>query len=185
MIKDINWIDCGLPFNCGASDELKNYPEFPQEELDVLTKEKFGISATEIQEKISQYSKILIKINELRAKFSYEKDHEELINFTDDKEIIDYIRLRRQLSEIREWENQSSIVDSYRQQIKEARSKFNRKSFYPDLAKPGTLIELESGKQLLIGHINNLGGVCDACIGVNGSDIIKRYAVIINFDKDI
>lgn len=53
---------------------------------------------------------------------------------------------------------------------------------FSSIAKPGMLIELESGKQMLIGHINEEGGVCNDCMGINKSDVIKRYAVILKFE---
>ena len=46
-----------------------------------------------------------------------------------------------------------------------------------DLNKPGTLIQLENNKILLIGDINKVSGTCDDCSYLD-KDIIKRYKVI-------
>lgn len=53
-----------------------------------------------------------------------------------------------------------------------------RKKSFRHMAKPGLLIELQCGKQLLIGHLNTSGGVCDDCSGIEDEDIIVRYSVI-------
>jgi hypothetical protein len=50
-----------------------------------------------------------------------------------------------------------------------------------DEAVAGTLMEVErEGKihQMLIGHINALGGVCDDCRGIEDDDLIKRYRIV-------
>lgn len=52
-----------------------------------------------------------------------------------------------------------------------------------DLAKPGVVIELagsggEDTCQLLIGDINELGGICDCCRDVSRSEVVLRYAVV-------
>ena len=49
-----------------------------------------------------------------------------------------------------------------------------------ELNKPGTLIELDNGKQYLIGNINNIRGVCDDCTAFDSTSIVKRYKVIWN-----
>ena len=46
------------------------------------------------------------------------------------------------------------------------------------LNQPGTLIEIESGEQFLIGDINDLGGECDDCMAFPNKTIIKRYKVV-------
>lgn len=47
------------------------------------------------------------------------------------------------------------------------------------LAKPGVIVELEDTEpeQLLIGDINELGGVCDCCDVGDGSKV-TRYAIV-------
>lgn len=53
-----------------------------------------------------------------------------------------------------------------------------RKSFVDaGLAKPGTLVEFEDGKILLVGDINPTGGICNCC-GLKGINIVVRYAVV-------
>ena len=56
------------------------------------------------------------------------------------------------------------------------------KSFYQfrqdNLAMPGTVIELSTGKQYLIGDINPYGGVCDDCMEFSPSDIVCAYHIV-------
>lgn len=47
-----------------------------------------------------------------------------------------------------------------------------------ELNKPGIMIELEDGKQYLIGDINPLRGVCDDCVEFDKMAIVKRYREI-------
>jgi hypothetical protein len=49
---------------------------------------------------------------------------------------------------------------------------------YKGLNKEGTLIDLEDGRQLLIGHINVLAGECDDCTSIHNDTIIKRYKIV-------
>lgn len=44
-----------------------------------------------------------------------------------------------------------------------------------DVDTAGLLIELEDGKQHLIGTINRSGGCCGCCGLMSGSDIVVRY----------
>lgn len=44
------------------------------------------------------------------------------------------------------------------------------------LNNPGTIVEVD-GKMHLIGTINELGGVCDDCVGFDGDSIVTRYKV--------
>jgi len=44
--------------------------------------------------------------------------------------------------------------------------------------RPGVLLEMQSGRRLLVGDINELGGVCDDCTDVAVDGVVSRYAVI-------
>lgn len=50
------------------------------------------------------------------------------------------------------------------------------------LNQPGTLIQLATGEERLIGDINPLGGVCDDCqdhaLDYRGSAIVAAYAIV-------
>lgn len=54
------------------------------------------------------------------------------------------------------------------------------------LNKPGTLIEIASGEQFLIGHINTQRGTCDDCSEFPWPTVVARYKQIITFpEKEI
>ncbi len=81
--------------------------------------------------------------------------------------------------------NQPEIIAwdaEYKKRSKLFHEENNKKSFSGiGLNKPGTLVEVElDGKlyQFLIGHINNVRGVCDDCVQFDRSTIVKRYKVI-------
>ena len=46
-----------------------------------------------------------------------------------------------------------------------------------DLNKAGTLIDTEKGI-FLIGHINQVGGICDDCSDFDDDTIVKRYKIV-------
>lgn len=47
------------------------------------------------------------------------------------------------------------------------------------LDNAGTQIRLKGGRAYLIGDINQLGGSCDCCTAVDGSDIVEAYRVLV------
>jgi hypothetical protein len=51
----------------------------------------------------------------------------------------------------------------------------------PPPVKPGMLLDTSIGI-LLVGDINDAGGVCDDCKGIRNDDIVKRVAII--YEKD-
>lgn len=184
----LKWIKCNLPWS-GEIDSVPNEVfdsvKWPEDELDVLTREKFGTTHTEVSNKIETIGSeeiLFDKFLDLQSKYDYEKTREELINLTEDTQLKEYLRLTFLRSEIQMFENQTDIIAKYNEErnkvINEYKASRPKKSFWPDLAKPGVLIELESGKRLLIGDINSNGGVCDDCRGISDSDVVVRYAVI-------
>lgn len=46
------------------------------------------------------------------------------------------------------------------------------------LSNPGTLVEV-SGKQYMIGDINDVRGVCDDCTAFNGDARVDRYCILV------
>lgn len=192
----INWIEFGLPWyvsDLAPDEELQSLlPTYPREQLAPIVREKFGTTYEEIDEKIESIpekkkSRLMLKFNELQKKFDYEKERKELIDLTDDKELKKYLNMIQLRADINAFEVETDIFKNYRKKDNQIRAEYfksrPKKSFRPDLAKPGTLIELQSGKRMIIGHINALGGVCDDCSGINDEDIVVRYAVIYNGDE--
>lgn len=47
------------------------------------------------------------------------------------------------------------------------------------LLKAGTLLRMETaGEFVLVGHINQSGGVCDDCAGFSPADCVEAYRVV-------
>lgn len=46
------------------------------------------------------------------------------------------------------------------------------------LNNAGTLIRMADGKEFLIGDINELGGVCDDCMGFDRKSIVAAYKIV-------
>lgn len=187
-MNNINWIECNLPWNNESNESYINWknlqPKYPKDEADKLVKEKFGLTYDEINSVVTPLS-VISNFENLQYNFSYEKNLKELLTLTSDPDLIKFIRHKILLQEILEFEDSLPIVQQYSEQYDLAYNEYEKsckenisKNFFPTLAKSGTLIELESGKVLLIGDINEEGGVCNDCLGINKSDIIKRYAVI-------
>jgi hypothetical protein len=42
-------------------------------------------------------------------------------------------------------------------------------------AKPGVEVQLEDGRELLIGHVNELGGGCDDCPEITRRDVVVAF----------
>ncbi len=83
------------------------------------------------------------------------------------------------------YDNQPEVIEynqKYEKRIDEKQKEEEKLSFCGmGLNKAGTLIEVElDGKTqvLLIGHINNLRGVCDDCTMFEPNTIVKRYKIV-------
>lgn len=192
----INWIEFGLPWRINEYDPdeaLTNLlPEYPTKELAKLTKEKFGTTFEEVTNKIEKISEkklnaLIEKDQDILRESNYEKTREDIISETKDNLLKKYLTLLQLWSEISLFEMNTDIVKAYNQTVNNIKDEYKKnrpkKSFYPDLAKPGTIIELESGKRMIIGDINVLGGVCNDCVGIDDKDLIVRYAIIYNGDE--
>lgn len=79
------------------------------------------------------------------------------------------------------WIKEQPETKAYSESVKKMNEVEKQKSFCGmELNKPGTLIEILDNKilkQLLIGDINSLGGVCDDCMGFSKDAVVVRYKV--------
>jgi hypothetical protein len=46
------------------------------------------------------------------------------------------------------------------------------------IIKPGVVIEFDGGKQVVIGHLNEVWGSCDCCVLLRGEQIVNGYCVV-------
>jgi hypothetical protein len=170
----INWIECGLPWNVNNYSEIYNFaivncPKYNPPGLKKETKSKFGKTEDEAYKEYldapytgSEDNKALKKYRKFTDKFNkWEEEYNKLPN------IKKYI------------EKYNKLYNEYLEKKKIFEEEINQNSFSGrGLNKAGTLIETEDGKQYLIGHINELSGICDDCREFENSTIIKRYAIV-------
>lgn len=191
-MKNINWIECNLPWSNPKSafadyfDSIED--SFPREEVDILTKKEFGVTLFELEQEAAKIPlAAIVRLHRLEEEYDMSKSLEELMKLTKDQEVIKYLKIRILSEKIEDWESNLDICKEYYDKLDSILDKKNEEPADPvsfsSIAKPGMLIELESGKQMLIGHINEVGGICEDCMGINKSDVIKRYAVILKFEE--
>jgi hypothetical protein len=46
------------------------------------------------------------------------------------------------------------------------------------LNRPGVLFRLKDGREYLVGHVNEYGGVCGCCGEFGGQEIVQAYCVV-------
>lgn len=94
---------------------------------------------------------------------------------------------RQKLRQFNEWYHLQPETKKYDQEYKarqKAYLKEHDKSFYrTGMAKAGVMVEFESNGEVvqrLIGHVNELGGVCNDCAEISAETTILRYRVVWN-----
>lgn len=189
------WIEVNLPWYIEMPDyEYQDYPELLDRmkaehgtTFDELEKDTFG--DVEFSLDSSVWAKFSEISNELRLEYNYDeaKVVEKLAEL-DVPEVQAILKYREKNQILNEWyHNQPEVVAAMKKNDEAfAEAKLKQKSLcfsVQDVAKAGTLMEIESEgqiKYLLIGHINEVGGSCDDCRGISDSDIVKRYKIIWN-----
>jgi hypothetical protein len=184
------WIEIKLPYSMLPQDQetlLPPEPNLEQEELSL-----FGITSDQCFELCNEelWSKIWLQVHVEFAGKKRKLTEEKLLAAVNtetqrrfkqqDPEAAKYDKLYRK---IRDWKTAhpetiawSSAYDKVREQDK-ARTFAGR-----GLAQPGVQIEVEINgetKRFLIGHINQLRGVCDDCTEFDSTTIVQRYRVLI------
>ncbi len=160
---EINWIEINLPFTYHSYEYIE-YPIFP-----VLTDreiEVFGQSCEDSKKYllslIDQADNDLISENEIAY---YAIKHKE---FNDKLDV---------------WYEEQPEIKKYYEKYDAFVELQKQRSFSGlGLARPGTLIELEDGTIELLGSTNCSAGVCNDCLGFETDSIIKRYAVVFDYD---
>lgn len=154
------WINCNFVY------KSENYNDIYDNLIDELEKiykpifsnlekEKYGISQDELEESLS----------------NKDANTDEIIEKID--EINKWLMLRPEHAE---------YMYKYNNLKSKAASSCND-FYHSEINRPGTLIQLESGKVMLIGDINTAGGVCNDCAGIDDDDKIIKYSIL--FEKQI
>lgn len=199
MNKDIEWIECGLPY---AVYDL-NYTREPEPDFDVQVKELFGITYKESSQLADQHiAAFYIIENEIDEKleesgvlqdddlFKKEKNRLLLEASTNSESVSVMLRHRSFIKDEAAWKATQPEYIAWGERAettyRKAKEECNLKSFSGrGLANPGTLIEIEDGSIHLIGSINENRGVCDDCPAFDRSTIVLRYAKIYDWSSHI
>jgi hypothetical protein len=189
------WIEINLPWNKRVYAEHKEYVPYP--DLSEKVKAHFGYSRDELLDKTFPGRKngelefdhpIYKEYNRVYSELSYDKN---TIRNSDNKAVkivLEYHRLDREINEwlwkqpeyIAVFDENNRIEAANKEQ--QAELSFRGKG----LNKAGTVIEYEeNGKtqRMMIGDINEIGGVCDDCRGISDDAIILRYIVVWDNEK--
>lgn len=172
------WIEFNHPWNVRCSDvpEFPGRPEYPSAILDQEAVQILGFNSNDI--------------DALRQNLPPYSD-----SFDEDPRVIYY---REQQSKLVQFQNAHPLCIEYDAQHKLWQTNYKefKRNWYKEnkpsfcalgLDKAGTLIQFrqcdefgssEQVIQYLIGNINESGGICDDCRGIEDTDIILRYKVI-------
>lgn len=183
-----DWINCNLPYKTNVL-----YPEqYVYPDLDQKALQELGFNDAYLQ---NLKNEIFSKKEEdeepyyvpnILDELSQNKDtyHQEVINHPDIR-VRKLFEYREKNNRYNEWYNQQPEYVAYYTDYNARKKAFldaNAQSFcYQGLNKAGVLIEFEQdGKkeQRLIGHMNELGGVCDDCTEIKSDTIILRYRIV-------
>jgi hypothetical protein len=193
------WIEINLPWAEPYSEQpLPDYLEYPS--LDEEAKEQFGYSESSLLEEAFGeekenwvVSKTYDAFYKAQRKIEEEGiyDRRELdkrLAASKDKSVQKVLSFFAKLDPLRKWMNEHPKTKEIEAKNKVIAKEFSDKQRAEakgftgrGLNKAGVLMELEeNGKlsQMLIGEINELGGSCDDCCGIQGDTVVKRYKVI-------
>lgn len=160
------WIKCGLPWTFYG--DWKNTPSPPG--LKKEEKQEFGKTTEQAYKELTAMlggaAYATAKYNRIVKSKEYKAAQRKYKKFAD---------------KVREWMKDHPAWVDYQEAIKAYSDGESQKSFCGrGLNKPGTTVEILVGKelkQLLIGDINILGGVCDDCMGFGKDTVVVRYKV--------
>ena len=157
------WIKCGLPWQYHG--DWMDYPSVP--DLHKEEKKQFGTTTTAAYKELEKFYKGCKKPAEYDAVTKTKDAQKKYKKFAD---------------QVRDWMKNHPLWLEYQEDMKRYNKEIGEKSFCgKGLNRPGTIIEVKSGKELdhlLIGDINKLGGVCDDCMNFDSKAIVVRYKVL-------
>lgn len=159
----IEWIECNLPWYTTSYDKIPSIPDISQRE-----KEVFGITIEESRALITKEE------SDIYCEF---KTNKQLENNKDHPAVIKVLKHQELVKQICDWSDAQPEYKEWNALRKKICEENDKKSFSKSLYKVGTLFELEDGRIFLIGHY------FDDNNEFHDSDIVKRYAVLIDMDE--
>lgn len=196
----MNWVEINLPWSTeyNADASQPEYEEHPT--LDEEVRAEFGYTETELVKKyfgegfdFYTNSKVFDEYFKLSNKiFDYEDeaDRDRQLLALNNKSVNATLEFFTKVRPIDRWLKEhptTQLIDNKNAVIQaalKAEQKKTATSFTGrELNKSGILIEVKrasDGKidKMLIGDINEQGGVCDDCRGISQDDIVIRYCVL-------
>jgi len=197
----MNWIEINLPWSepYDANTAQPEYIEHPS--LDEEVKEHFGYTEAELVKKyfgegFDYYinSKVFNEYHKLSNKildYEDEADRDRQLLALNNKSVNATLEFFAKVRPINQWLEEhptTRLINDKNAAISaafKAEQKKNAKSFTGrGLAKSGVLMEVKIAgddnrlTKMLIGDINESGGVCDDCRGISQDDIVIRYCVL-------
>lgn len=161
----LEWIECNLPWYATDDRKFPPRPDFSEKEREI-----FGMTIEESRESISAKEYEFYTRCVANRKLKKYKNHPAIPKVLKHQELVSKICAWNDLQP--EWKEDSRQRDKINEE-------FNKKSFSTSLLKPGTLFELEDdGGIFLIGDFFH-----DEYREIKNSDVVKRYAVLIDMDE--
>ena len=196
------WIACNLPWHVRL--EWPASPPYP--DMDAKIKEQFGATKAQWEEQFfpglhtdgiqflsqhpifQEYEEIKHILEEEQGDEYSEEATKEKLQLDSSVAVQTVLAYRGIIKSINDWvESQPEVIawmeesDKIWKAHKEAENKL---SFCGQkLNQAGTVIEFEDDGeliQMMIGTINELGGSCDDCRGINDDTVILRYKILWN-----
>jgi len=191
------WIKCDLYYSDLPSDVEESELAYPVPEMDAETRERFGETYEECQDRCNYDLQ-----NEISIQVQDEIDDESPDDIMSDEEMEaqderirketarrflerdpEAAEAKKKCKQIQEWLDEHPVMVAWSNACNEIRKRNENKTFTGQgLAKPGVQIEVNVDgvvKRFLIGHINPLRGVCDDCSAFKGAAPVLRYRVLI------
>jgi hypothetical protein len=154
-LNSLKWIEINVPF------ELKLFELMPNNLRSLSLSYEYELQAKE-EEKFG---------------ITHDDAQDKFYNGEWDEELYDHW-----MKKYDKWYNELPESIEYKKQYEIAEKKEKNSFMAMGLNKPGTLIELEDGSIHLIGTINKYAGSCDDCTAFDTKSIVKRYAILINWE---
>jgi hypothetical protein len=189
-----DWIELNLPFR---SDKYFDNSDIPIPALSERAKAELGFNLLDIDaipivdfmEQKEEYDILQKDLDDLRDSLDGGNEIDACLAHSNIN-VRNYGKRRKMHKTLDEWEDIQPEYIIYDIAAKKAREEFdaanNKKSFCGlGLDNPGVLIEIkkEGGtKQLLLGNVNCLAGVCDDCRAFDNDTIVLRYKIV--WEKD-
>jgi hypothetical protein len=180
-----DWIDFGNSFDFSYVNIPDVADESDPPDLSAQERALFGVTYQELHQQLSENEETTITdiLVEARIEVAEEWQDTWINQKLAEHKLTERYALFQRMIEIGKWQEEQPEWKAWEDSVWGARQRYiaeqETQTFRGQgLNKPGTLIELEDGRQFLIGHVNIYRGGCDHCPEFEQDAVVKRYAVI-------